>query len=227
MQRAFIPLLAVAGFVFMTAPILIARARFESTMGLVQKIFYFHMPPAMLMLLSAIFCGAISAVYLIKRSGRLRDGDLAVRLPLGQYLADDTSADDGGADIACRFCPCALVRVRGLPVVVHRAHDTARANRRTACDARSTLSRERGMKVLIVVMMLLASAMAFAQDPQSEFKPVTEVPASEQLPSAPLVIAAYAFVWLAFMAYAWTMWRKLGKVERELNAVSVRIAKKP
>ncbi len=29
----------------MTAPILIARAPYESTMGLVQKIFYFHMPP--------------------------------------------------------------------------------------------------------------------------------------------------------------------------------------
>jgi heme exporter protein C len=67
MRKAFVPLLAVAGFVFMTAPLLIARARFESTMGLVQKIFYFHMPPAMLMLLSAIFCGAISAAYLIKK----------------------------------------------------------------------------------------------------------------------------------------------------------------
>ena len=51
----------------MTAPILIMRARYESTMGLVQKIFYFHMPPAMLMLLSAIFCGLISMVYLIKK----------------------------------------------------------------------------------------------------------------------------------------------------------------
>jgi heme exporter protein C len=39
----------------------------ESTMGLVQKIFYFHMPPAMLMLLSAIFCGLMSAAYLVKR----------------------------------------------------------------------------------------------------------------------------------------------------------------
>jgi heme exporter protein C len=51
----------------MTAPILIARARYESTMGLVQKIFYFHMPPAMLMLLSAIFCGIVSAVFLVRK----------------------------------------------------------------------------------------------------------------------------------------------------------------
>ena len=32
-------------------------------MGLVQKIFYFHVPPAMLMLLSAIFCGIVSAMF--------------------------------------------------------------------------------------------------------------------------------------------------------------------
>ena len=51
----------------------------------------------------------------------------------------------------------------------------------------------------------------FAQPGQSEFQPVTEIPASEQLPSAPLVIAAYAFVWLAFMVYVWMMWRKLGQ----------------
>ena len=67
MRKAFVPLLGAAGFIFLTAPIVIARAPFESTMGLVQKIFYFHMPPAMLMLLSAIFCGAVSAVYLIRR----------------------------------------------------------------------------------------------------------------------------------------------------------------
>ena len=67
MRKAFVPLLAIAGFIFMTAPMLIMRARYESTMGLVQKIFYFHMPPAMLMLLSAIFCGFISMLYLIKK----------------------------------------------------------------------------------------------------------------------------------------------------------------
>jgi heme exporter protein C len=67
MRKAFVPLLAAAGFIFMTAPIMVARAPYESTMGLVQKIFYFHMPPAMLMLLSAIFCGLISAIYLIRK----------------------------------------------------------------------------------------------------------------------------------------------------------------
>jgi heme exporter protein C len=67
MRKTAVPLLAAAGFIFMTAPIIIVRAPYESTMGLVQKIFYFHMPPAMLMLLSAIFCGIVSSMYLIRR----------------------------------------------------------------------------------------------------------------------------------------------------------------
>ena len=82
------------------------------------------------------------------------------------------------------------------------------------------------MKIIHLVAVLLMNAALFAQPGQSEFQPVTEVPASEQMPSAPLVIAAYAFVWLAFMVYVWTMWRKLGKVEQELQTLSAQIVKK-
>jgi heme exporter protein C len=52
---------------YVSALLLIARAPFESTMGLVQKIFYFHFPPAVLMLLSAIFCGLVSVAFLIRK----------------------------------------------------------------------------------------------------------------------------------------------------------------
>ena len=82
------------------------------------------------------------------------------------------------------------------------------------------------MKIIYLAALLLGNALAFAQPGQSEFQPVTEIPASEQLPSAPLVIAAYAFVWLAFTVYVWMMWRKLGKVEQELQALSAQIVKK-
>jgi len=82
------------------------------------------------------------------------------------------------------------------------------------------------MKNIYLTVLLLMNAVVFAQPGQSEFQPVTEVPASEQLPSAPLVIAAYAFVWLAFMFYVWMMWKKLGKVERELTQLSAQIGKK-
>ena len=81
------------------------------------------------------------------------------------------------------------------------------------------------MKHIYLIVLLLMNAVAFAQPGQSEFEPVTEIPASDQLPSAPLVIAAYAFVWLAFVVYVWMMWRKLGKVEQELRTLSGQIAK--
>jgi heme exporter protein C len=52
---------------FGAAPFLIDAAPYESTMGLVYKIFYFHFPSAMTMLLSALTCGVASAVYLFSR----------------------------------------------------------------------------------------------------------------------------------------------------------------
>ena len=82
------------------------------------------------------------------------------------------------------------------------------------------------MKIIYQSLFLLMNAALLAQPGQSEFKPVTEIPASEQLPSAPLVIAAYAFVWFAFLAYVWVIWRKLGKVEQDLNALSAQVMKK-
>jgi len=82
------------------------------------------------------------------------------------------------------------------------------------------------MKIIYLVALFLLNTVLFAQPGQSEFKPVTEVPASEQLPSAPLVLTAYAFVWLAFMLYVWLMWRKLGKVDQELQTLSAQILKK-
>jgi CcmD family protein len=82
------------------------------------------------------------------------------------------------------------------------------------------------MKPLYSSVLLLMNTTLFAQPGQSGFVPVAEVPASEQLPAAPLVIAAYAFVWGAFLVYVWLMWRRLGKVEQELADLSARIARK-
>ena len=156
---------------------MIASAPYESTMGLVQKIFYFHVPSWFAMFTAIGVCGIASAIYLFKgqpsgRShrrgggrahralrpdraghrplwgrkawgvwwqwdakltialllemifisaicwcgstagpartssaaavGALRHGERAVRLQVGQHLADDSSADVGGADAAGR-----------------------------------------------------------------------------------------------------------------------------
>jgi heme exporter protein C len=66
LQRVFpvVLVLALAGFV--VAPFLIAGAPYESTMGLVQKIFYYHAPSGMMMFLGAFVSGIASALYLMK-----------------------------------------------------------------------------------------------------------------------------------------------------------------
>ena len=67
MRKLFPPIVVALMAIYPASLLLIARARYESTMGLVQKIFYFHMPPAMLMLWSAIFCGVVSGLFLIRK----------------------------------------------------------------------------------------------------------------------------------------------------------------
>lgn len=61
-------LLGVAAVMFAAAPFLIDAAPYESTMGLVQRIFYFHVPSALVMFLSAFVCGIASAVYMARRT---------------------------------------------------------------------------------------------------------------------------------------------------------------
>src|SRR5438094_7588048 len=68
MRKLFGPLVVVAAVMFAYGPVMIAQAPFESTMGLVQKIFYFHAPSGMIMLLSAFVCGIASAIYLWRRN---------------------------------------------------------------------------------------------------------------------------------------------------------------
>src|SRR3954466_1516713 len=68
MRRAFLPMAAIAAAMFAYAPFMILAAPYESTMGLVQKIFYFHAPVAMTLFLAAFVCGIASALYLFRRT---------------------------------------------------------------------------------------------------------------------------------------------------------------
>jgi heme exporter protein C len=68
--RQFAILTAITGTLFAYAPVMIANAPFESTMLLVQKIFYFHVPSWFVMFTGAIMCGIASGVYLFKGSQR-------------------------------------------------------------------------------------------------------------------------------------------------------------
>jgi heme exporter protein C len=66
MNKAYSVLVLAAIVLFAVAPAVVAQTPLESTMGLVQKIFYYHVPSAMAMFLAALVCGVASAVYLFK-----------------------------------------------------------------------------------------------------------------------------------------------------------------
>ena len=63
----FLILVVLAAAMFVRAPFAIDAAPYESTMGLVQKIFYFHASCGMAMFLTAFVSGIGSAVFLFTR----------------------------------------------------------------------------------------------------------------------------------------------------------------
>ena len=65
MPKWFTPAAALCAVMFAASPFVIANAPYESTMGLVQKIFYYHMPSAWVFLIAAIVCGVASARFLV------------------------------------------------------------------------------------------------------------------------------------------------------------------
>jgi heme exporter protein C len=70
MPKWFTPAVMLCGLMFAASPFVIASAPYESTMGLVQKIFYYHMPSAWMFLISGVVCGVASARYLFKGDPR-------------------------------------------------------------------------------------------------------------------------------------------------------------
>ena len=72
--------------------------------------------------------------------------------------------------------------------------------------------------------MLLFATMAIAQapSPQDRFVPASSLPPVDQVPAGPLLLAAYSFVWVAVLFYVWTVWRRLSRVETEMQALQRR-----
>ena len=82
---------------------------------------------------------------------------------------------------------------------------------------------------MVLVLVLAAGALVLAQPPQTPpatpdgFVPVNALPQAEQLPAAPMVMAAYAVVWVVLIVYIWMLWRRLARVERELADLTRRV----
>jgi hypothetical protein len=88
--------------------------------------------------------------------------------------------------------------------------------------------------MLIGALMLVMAPSLGAMQPapgtaaQDGFVPVSQLPpATEQLPATPLVAGAYAFMWVATLAYVFSLWRRLAAVDRELVSLKKEIGGRP
>ncbi len=87
-----------------------------------------------------------------------------------------------------------------------------------------------GVALVVLCAVLAGSQTTFAAQPPEAaldgFVPMSDIPPEDQLPAAPLVVAAYSVVWALAIGYLWTIWRRLGTVERELADVARRIGER-
>ena len=84
--------------------------------------------------------------------------------------------------------------------------------------------------VLLVILCAVAAPVAAEMQPppssaaQDGFVPIDQLQPKEQLPAAPLVMAAYSVAWLVIFGYVWSIWQRLSQVEQEITSVSKRVA---
>jgi CcmD family protein len=78
----------------------------------------------------------------------------------------------------------------------------------------------RSISAVVRPGLLVALQQPAATD---EFVPIGDLPPTEQLPAAPLLVSAYIFIWLALIAYVVLLWRRLTRVEGELTDLSSRL----
>lgn len=79
---------------------------------------------------------------------------------------------------------------------------------------------------IVCASFVLLGTGALAQQPQQGspegFVPLSSLPPGEEMPAAPFVIAAYGFFLLLMLFYLWTIWNRLGKVEKEMHELERR-----
>lgn len=70
---------------------------------------------------------------------------------------------------------------------------------------------------LLVLAAPLAAGQAQPPEQQEEFLPVEDLPPTEQIAAAPLLIGAYAFVVVVLFLYLVSVSRRLAAVQREVQ----------
>ena len=86
----------------------------------------------------------------------------------------------------------------------------------------SRLKIEMIVRVVCALVLVLLGSVVSAQGTQGGF--VAGDITRENLPATPLIYAAYGFVWSALVVYVFILWRRLGKVERELADLTAKLA---
>ena len=76
--------------------------------------------------------------------------------------------------------------------------------------------------LIVFTAQVNLAAAAVDQPAQDEFVPLESVPPEDQLPAAPLLVAAYALLWIAVVGYLWSIWRRMAAVERDLSDLAGR-----
>jgi CcmD family protein len=91
----------------------------------------------------------------------------------------------------------------------------------------------RAFVLLLLLSFSLPVSAVSAQQPEpqqpkqtDEFVPISQLPAQDQLPAAPLLVTAYAFVWVVLFAYVVSVGRRLTKVQHEVERLESDIAKR-
>ena len=74
-------------------------------------------------------------------------------------------------------------------------------------------------RIALSLFLLATATIAFAQQPQrqDEFVPVSELPPTEQLPAAPLLVGAYVFVLVALFVYVLSVAKRVSAVQQEVQ----------
>ena len=87
--------------------------------------------------------------------------------------------------------------------------------------------------LVVVVLGVFSGApadltAAQPSDPaQEEFVPLESVRPEDQLPAAPLLVTAYAFIWILVLGYVWSLQRRTLTVAQELSSLKRRMGGTP
>jgi hypothetical protein len=80
----------------------------------------------------------------------------------------------------------------------------------------------RALCAVFTLCFAVVPVLALQPPPIDGFVPVDTLPPAQQLPAAPFLIGSYVFFLLLMMFYLWTIWQRIGKVEREMTELQRR-----